>query len=482
VVSTAHDLRAPRRTTVLAGCAASVSVACGFATAKAIALHGGARGLGAFAQVLAVVTLIGLLGDIGVGSAIVVAVANASSAARETVVWSVRWFTLATGVAMGLVAVAVGIAAGASGAIVLKAAASGVVTLITAQELAIASSLRLQRSWAIATMGKAVGGSAVAVFLIAGLGWTVPNAVLVSAVTSCLVVLFVVRSVTFAGDRRLSRTALRPLIVAGSRVTAGVACGAGSLAALPIVIAARSDVEGAGSFRAITLVSAGILSVAASLFGSIVYPRLAAMRSGEVTVEAERFGTGVAHNLVHAVTFVCGALAFLPAVLRLATSGAFAHLEMAWRIVLAFEGFRCVQWYYAFALLADGAWQRFALGEACLGGSMLVFTVVGLDRWGLPGASAGVASAVVASCLVERTLARHRWPQQLVRSTDRVALRVLANSLLVLVLAARPTLLPLVLLAWLALWSGCGRAWLRLGWQFLVRRTSSARSPAVPLS
>ena len=478
-MSTAHDLRAPRRTTVLAGCAAAVSVAGGFATAKAIALHGGARELGAYAQVLAVVTLIGLLGDIGVGSAIVVAVANASAAARANVVWSVRWFTLATGTVVSLAAVAVGIAVGASGVIALKAAASGVVTLITAQELAIASSLRLQRSWAIATMGKAVVGSGVAVVTIARLGWAVPDAVLVSAVMSCLVVLGVVRSVTFAGDRRLSRAALRPLVVAGARITAGVACGAGSLAALPIVVAARAGVEGAGSFRAITLVSAGILAVAASLFGSIVYPRLAAMRGGDAAVEAERFGTGVAHHLVDVVTFLCGALALLPAVLRVATSGAFAHLEMAWRIVLAFEGFRCMQWYYAFALLADGAWQRFAFGEACLGASMLVFTIVGLDQWGLPGASAGVASAVVASYLVERMLARHRWPEQLVRSTDRVVWRVLANAVLVLVLAARPTSRPIVLLLWVVLWSGRGRAWFGLGWQFLIRRTVSAQSPAV---
>lgn len=452
-----------RKTTAMGGVAALVPVLAAAVTAKIVAVHGGPDGLGELAQISAWAAVVGLVGDIGVGAALPRTVGTLSPEDAQRAVWAVRWLTLAA----STLAVATGALLAELG-MIPSTLASGLVLgglmLLVGQETAIIAAQRVQHAWNLAISARAVGAGVTAAGLLGWARWSIAASLIAAAIVSLAIVVPVAARVgSLRPPRTLDRRLLRTLVHDGAELTIGVVVGATVFAALPILVAQSSGNAASGRFRAAMLPSGALLAAVATLYASVVYPRMAAALGSDQKPAADRGlpGAGLAFRLIEMVAVTCAVMAFLPVILPLLTSQAFVGLESTWRIVLACEAIRCVQWTLAYALIADGHRRWFIVGQAISGALALTFVSVGALLRAETGAAIGLAVASVGSAFASRVIATGRPVPGLLAEIDKRAIRAGVSGALTLVLGAAPAVWPIVAAALVLLWRSTIVGWVR---------------------
>jgi PST family polysaccharide transporter len=406
----------PARSTAILAAGSLASLAAGAAAAKAIALLAGPVGTGSVGLLSNLLNLLSMVGGAGVGVAAVREVAGALAAHDDATVAAVassaRRLTLLVAAAVALLAIAirepiavVALGGASRAGQVLWIAPAIVLAAVSGVQASLVNGFhRVALLAAIAALSSA----ASAVALVAGVAtWGVDAigpALLASAAASVVI--------ATAATGRLGIVAvyspLRPiagrLLGFGLPFAGGQLLGTGAQLALPFLVLAVLAPEDVGYFRAASTLSVAYLAFLLNAMAQDYYPRLAAVGTKDQLRATARDQLRLI--LALSVPLILVASAVAPVAVRLLYSDAFMPSVDMLRWQLIGDLVKLPAWVASFVVLAKAAGRVVLVAEALGGIAILLFTSVGLQLFGLPGAGVAYLATYVAYFALEAVLVR----------------------------------------------------------------------------
>jgi PST family polysaccharide transporter len=391
------------RAAAMLGASSIVAIITTLATAKGLALLVGPHGVGVFALLQSVVDLGALIGGLGVGVSLVRLIADGAGsnpdraaavrrasgvlawtigalAAAVVVLWREPIATellgspdLAAAVALVAVAIPFTLAATAKIAALSAFREVGAIALLRTAAVIATAIATLAAVWLVGEAGSAIG------ILVAAIGLWLGASVFIRSRTPA----------TPRVDWRSVVAAARRLVRFGLPFAASSVVGTGIQLGLPIIVAIRLSTDAAGFYRAATQISAGYLAFVAAAMLQDYYPRLSAeQRRPDVLVRL--IDEQLRLVMILTVPLILIGLAVSDAIVPILYSEAFvpAVAILGWQLVGTL--LRLPSWTLAFAILARGRSGTYFLIELLGGVVLVVASLVGMDRLGLPGLGVAV--------------------------------------------------------------------------------------------
>ncbi len=437
------------RAALLLGGSSIVAIAMTLVTAKGLAVLVGPRGVGEFALLQSVVDLSVLIAGLGISVSLVRLLADAIDrddadwatairVATRILVWSLGGLAaLVLLVFREPIAQAIFGTAGVSGAVVAGAAAVPLTLSATAN---IGTLSAYREVGAIATIRTfAVVTTAVATLLAVAL---IGDAGVAVGILLSSVGLWVGASVFLRWRTTMNRwparsviaLAAKDLVRFGAPYAASSFVGTGIQLAIPILVAIVISTEAAGFYRAATQISAGYLAFIAAAMLQDYYPRLSSEQDRPDVLVA-LIDQQLKLVMILTIPLILIGIALSGVIVPLLYSQAFqpAVSILGWQLVGTL--IRLPSWTLSFAILARGRSRVYFATELVAGGVLLIGSLLGMDRLGLPGLGVAVLLTYLVYYPIVWIAVRRDLPLR-VTTAQRALFATTASSIVVQMLPA----------------------------------------------
>jgi antigen flippase len=449
-----------RATALLSG-SSLVTIGAGLVSSKFRAELLGPGGVALAALLTAAVALIAIPASLGIGPAVVRELALADSLAdtvKATAVRRVAWRLRAVTIGVAVLGMVLARAPLSRvflngtqnvGSLVIIAAALGL-TMITDIQTSILNGYHKVSALARITAITAVSSSVVSICLIVLLGLKgIAVGILAGAAISVGVSLMYLRREAPRPSAVPTSTGLlneiRLLLRFGLPYTLSSLVGAGSVAALPILVLHELGPQAVAFYQVAFVIAVAYLGFLITAMGVDYFPRVSAHRT-DAGLLAALIQEQLTLVLVIAVPLIIATCAIAPYLISLAYTSAFhpAAATLEWQLFA--DLFKFVSWTMAFAILARRGGTLYLAIESVGGALLLVSTFLGGRMIGLAGIGLGflatyVIYAAMVWLIVRRDIGFHISP----RNARHFAAAVLAIGLMQLVAAVGSDLLRLIL-------------------------------------